>query len=781
MRFADFRTALRLARRSPGLTLTVVLTLGLGISVLTAVFGIVNAIWLRPLPYPQADRLVGVQQFQERVGEIATVPADRYDAWQRSTPSFEAMGACAERAFAFAPPGGEAERVLGLQVSSSLLAMLGARPIAGRTLAADDEAPAARPVALISQRFGQLRFASPADAVGRVIRLDGTDRVIVGVLPFDFKVLNSGYQVFAPLGASSLPADASLQVVGRLREGVTSAQAGATLAAVRGSAPATGTGEEEPRPLVRSLQDVVWGHARPLYLMLLAACGLLLVLVIANVSNLLLARAIARRAEFAVRLALGAGRRGVLGQLLAEGLVLALTSGTLAFLLCAALRQLLVAAYPEMSELRVDGRVAVFSFGMSGLAGLLLGCLPAAVVWRRAERFLLARSSASLPFGRHGLGRVLASAQLAVGATLLVAGGLLLKSAATIRTVDPGFDTSRLLTASVSVVREADEGWIRLVRGLEPALAQAPGVRGVALTSVLPLDGGVRTVRLEVEGRSSTENIRAAVKAVSGGYFAVLGIPTIAGTSRLDDPAGSPGTVVLNSRLARAITGGDGAAVGMRIRVDGGNWQRVTGVVADVRQDLTEPASSEIYQPLDPTAQHAVRLVIRTAAADPASAAPAVRRTARALDPDVPVSELWSMASIVDSYFSAPIAGAFGLLAVVSLLLGLMGLYGVLAFVVAQRTREFGIRAALGASRGRVIALVLRDGVQVAATGTTIGLAGAFLLGRALSGRFFGLPAFSLDVYAVIVCGLLALALLASMRPALSATRVSPSVALRQD
>jgi putative ABC transport system permease protein len=760
-----------------------VITLGIGVAVTTAVFGAVNAIWFRPLPYPAAERLVVADELHPRHGRASLVSPATFEAWRGSAGAFEAIGSCAETAFAIAA-GGAADRVAGVRVSASLLRLLDARPVAGRTLAEADERPDAAPVVMIGERLWRRQFESSPDVVGRTVKVDGAATTIVGVLPSSFRVFNSSNQVFAP-PATAAPRDRrSLRVVARLRPGVAIDGAAAELRALAVSAGAGGPDEGVWRPGLRPLDEVMWADARPVYVLLLVAAALLLALVAANVANLLLARAEGRRQEFAIRVVCGAGPLRLMRQLLTEGLFLAFVAGAIGLLTCVWLRQILVATFPEMTELVVDARVFGFAFAASLVSGMALGFAPAASVSVSDPGVVLGSGAPIGSSTRHRLGRVLAAAQLAVAAALIGGGGLLFQAASGLRSIDPGFDSEHLLTARVDLPGAAYAGSARRLAFYDEArarLTRLAGVQMVAVVSELPLNGGLARLPIEVSGTTAPPgaSLEMAVKAVEPAYFRTLAIARLAGDgfTQRDGP-GAPPVAVVNRTLARALWGSEAAAVGSHIRVGDDPWRRIAGVVADARQVLTEPPASELYLPIAQQPATVVSFVIRTAG-DPMTLAPAVHATIRSVDPDVPVSDLWSMTMIVDGYFPAPIAAAFGGVGVVSLALGAIGLYGTVAFLTARRTREFGVRLALGAGRARLVRAVLLEGLRLTAAGTAAGLVCATLVGLALSRRFEGVRPADPGVFATVALTLAVVSLAACLVPAWRAGRMSPSTALR--
>ncbi len=777
----SLRHALRIAWRAPFLTAVVLLILAGGIAITTAAFGLVNAVWLTPLPYPDSSRLVVVNQVHPRLGfEFFVTPAT-CAAWRESGRWAEGMGAFSERAFALGRPGVRAERVRGASVSPALLRLLGASTVIGRPLVTRDAVAGAPPVALISERFWRRHYSGSPSGVGGHVRLDGVDTTIVGVLPYSFRLFNSGFDVFVPLADAPFDRDRSLIVVARLASGVSHEAAARQLASFDSAGSAAARAEDpEWTPIVRPLDAVVWGEARPAFLLLLTAACLFLALISANVSNLLLARAEERRHEFAVRLTIGAGRFAIVRQLITEGLLLAVTSGILAFVLCVCLHRLLVANVPEMAGLKIDARVLGFASLASILMGIVFGSVPALSVMARDAQGSL-RSDAASSDQRRRTGRILAVAQVAAATALLICCGLLVRAAFGIRATDPGFAADRLLTASISLPGTAyasPERRIAFYRSVIARVAAMPGVVDVGLGSALPLDAEVGTMKLEIEGRASfAEAIRASRNTISAGYLRALGLQVRAGESLRDEDATS---VLVNRAMARSLWKDEALAVGARVRIEDGPWRRVGGVVTDARQVLTVPAAPQIYLPLHVETPTVLSLVVRTTA-DPMTLAPAVAAAVRDLDIDVPVSNVRSMTTIIDGYVPAPFLAAFVVLSAIAVFFSALGLYAVIAFQVARRTREFGVRMALGADARRILCLIVSEGMRLTVAGLVLGGGAGLGLARLLAHSVF--PVEIVDpVVGATVCGVLtAVSVAACVLPAWRATALAPAVALRRE
>ena len=783
--FDDLRFGWRLWRRKPMFALAAVLTLVLGVALNTSLFGVVNAVWFRPLGFPQPDRLVFLNEFHARNQVSELVSPSRYSDWLRNARSFEAIGALGERSVTLS--GDHApERLRGAIISASLPAILGFQPVLGRNLTEQDEDPAAPPVVLISQRFWEERYGAARDIIGKQLRIDGTTSTIVGVAPYGFRLRYSGYQVLEPLRPTGARNVRFLEVVARLGPEVTLSQARSEMESItrrlEEQYPATEAGW---RARVERLKDAMWADARPLYLVLLAASGLLLLLICANLSNLMLARATGRRKEVAVRLALGATRGRIVRQMFVEGSALSLVGGALAFLLCVWVRSAVVSAYPEMKELAVDLRVFAFNLGVSLASGLALGLVPALAVSKPDVNSTLKQAGPESGKSHLRLGATLTVVQLALASALLMSAGLLVRSIYLMRSVDPGFETSRLLTASLTLPPARYEDGPRQLAFLETILDRVstlPGVTSTAGATTLPLLGGTGQLRLQVEGRSSPpggDSIGGAFTATSAQYFRTLGIKVERG--RVFDPRdriGAPMVAVVNQAFVRALWADSNRALGSRIRIDACPWRQVVGIVSDARQVLIRPPLPEIYVPLAQQAGPSIWLALRTAG--PAvSAAPALREAIRQLDPDLPISYVQSMEMVVEEYFPRPVLLVLGAFSIIALALGGMGLYGVVSFSVASRTREFGVRLALGADRTAVWRLVLGQGARLTAVGLVAGLGAALALGRALARYLFGVKSTDPLVFGAVCIILGAIALAACAAPARRATRVDPAVALR--
>ena len=813
----DLRFAMRGLLRRPGFTAVVVLTLALGVGANSAIFSVVNGVLLRPLPY-------------QRPGEVATL----WDRWpgnpqgELSQPeywdlkeqnrSFSRLAVYAGGSLTLTRSG-EPERLRAGFMSGDALPLLGVAPARGRAFTTDDDRPGAPRVVLLGDGLWRRRFGGDPAIVGRTVVLDDQPATVVGVMPAGFQLpthyAGPGMEIWAPLQLD--PAiDRSergwhwINVMGRLRPGVDIGSASLEVGALARRMRETYPGEYKPAFggfAVIAADDLV-GEIRPAILVLLGAVGLLLLIACANVAGLLLARAEARQREIAVRTALGAGAGRLARQLLTESLVLALLGGALGALLADwGVRALVAAAPPTLPRLdavHTDGWVLGFTLLVSAATGFLFGLAPALQAARPDLTVALAeggRSGSSA--ARQRFRRGLVVAQIALALMLVTSAGLLIRSFVHLRGVDPGFDPTHLLTAEVelSAVRYDSPARIRgFYAELVDRLGALPGVDSAAAVRALPMTG-----RLEIgdwsfviEGRHAdppvpADRINADWQSLTPGYFETLRIPVLQGRAiEPRDRAGATPVVVVNRTLARQAWPGENP-IGRRILLGGGGvdsvWRTVVGIVGDVRhRGLTAAPRPEMYLPYDQfpagtgTPQRTMRLVLRTAG-DPAALAGPVRAALAELDPAVPLVEVQTMEQALGAWaaerrLTMLLVAAFAALA---LTLGAVGVYGVMAHLVVQRTREIGIRIALGAVPREILGLVLGQGAGLAVAGVALGLAGALAASHLLARLLFEIRPTDPATYAGTALTLLGVAALAALVPALRATRTDPVEALRSE
>jgi predicted permease len=801
----DLRFAARALRARPGFTLAAVLTLALGIGANTAIFSVVHGVLLAPLPLREPDALVAVGEAL-RGGPspyASTSPASFFD-WRRETRSARLAGYTPQDATLTGgcPPkagGCDAQRLTGIQAVGGLFDVLGVPAALGRTLTEADEAPAAPPAVVLSDAAWRRLYGGDPAVVGRTMTLDGTPRTIVGVMPRRFRFPAGGVDFWAPAqfdAAFRANRDQYfVDVVGRLAPGATVATARAELATVAARMRrAWPQYDGELRIVVLPLRETVVGSARDRLLVLMGAVGCVLLITCANLGNLLLARAAARRREIAVRQAVGAARRRIVRQLATESLVLALAGGALGLAVGRGFLALLLAAQattnlPRADEIRLDLAALAFTFGVSLVAGLGFGVVPAWQLARTRSAEALrqgARGSAGRGWARHAL----VVSELALATTLLTGAGLLLRSFARLQAVDPGFTAERALTFDVSVgdVRVGNEAFftesLTRVRAL-------PGVRAAALVSQLPITGrgiGAWFNRLDRPLPPGRKPDGEAYRVVSPEYFATIGLPLRRGRLLGPDDTRARPALVVNEALVRKYYP-DEDPLGKAVYLGAPDNRLVdraliVGVVADTRDvGLGADPLPTVYVPhAAMRAWPAFSFVVRTAGA-PAATAAAARRAVAALDPSVPVRNVRAMGDVLaeavaPARWSMTLMAAF---AAVALATAALGVFGVLSYLVTQRRRELGIRMALGAAPRRLRRAVLGQGLALGAAGVALGLAGALALARLMTSLLFGVAATDAVTYAAVALLLVAVAAAASWLPARRATRVDPIVVLRAD
>jgi putative ABC transport system permease protein len=805
---ADLRYATRRLRNSPGFTAVCAVTLALGVGAVTAIFGAVNPILFEPLPYPRAERILAISDVGAE-GSPLDVTFGTYREVAQRTRSFEALAVM--KGWTPTVTGAtEPERLTGQRVSAGYFRALGVLPALGRDFDASDDRPNGPKVVILSDGLWHRRFGGDSAVVGSRVTFDDDPYVVAGVMPRAFEnVLAPATELWAPLqyGASFAPDSREwghhLRMIGRTRPAVSRSQAAAELAAIartpRAEFPRVRWASLESGLIVSSLQEDVTRGVRPALLAVFGAVILLLAIACVNVTNLLLARGAQRRGEFAMRGALGAGRGRLIRQLLTESVVLALLGGALGMVVATFGVRALVAlsppTLPRLDAIRLDGAVFLFALATVVLVGVVVGLFPALQLARGSLRTGLQQSSRRTAGDHRSARGALVMTEVALALMLLVSAGLMLRSLERVFAVSVGFDPSNLLTLQVQQSgRRFDTDSVRY-RFLEQALEAAervPGVERVAFTSQLPLSGDLDVYGVHFESDRDPSGIGDALRyAVTPGYFEAMRIPLRQG--RLlgaRDAPGAPRVVLVNESFARRrFPKGD--AVGKRLRFgpEDGDWYTVVGVVGDVRQasvGLTQ--SDAIY--VSPLQWHWVdalmSLVVRARCAsvdrcDAARLATAVRRAIWSVDKDQPIVRVATMRELVarsaaERRFALVVFEAFAL---VALALAATGIYGMLASSVAERTREIGVRAALGASRRDILTLVVRQGMTLTAAGVVIGLAGAAAASRVIVTLLFGVSPLDPLTYLSVVGVLLGVSAIACWLPAWRAARVDPVITLR--
>ncbi|MCC6202983.1 MAG: ABC transporter permease [Gammaproteobacteria bacterium] len=811
--FRDLRCAARALARAPGFTLIAVTVLALGIGVTAAILSLASAVWLRPLPFADADRLVVLWTDLTAVGgppNVEIAPGN-YADWQPRARSFASMSALEPGDFNLTGDGREPERLPGVRATPNLFATIGMAPLLGRTFAPDDGA--GEPVAVVSEGFWVRRLGGDPSAIGRSITLDGTPHSIIGVVPRDFRFPRGEIEIFVP---TVFPPEVLARrtsyywyLVARLRDGVTIGAARAEMQTIAATldreSPNTGRGVAATvvplREQLANTRTLVLTAANSSTLaVLLGAAGFVLLIACTNVANLMLVRTATRAKELAIRKALGASRGHVLRQLLSESLLLALLGvgvGLVVALACSGyLTRLLPSTLPASMGLALDARTLGITLAAALGGVLLFGVGPALAAARRDFGAVLARTVGAPGTKARRLRTALVVAEIALTVVLLAGAGLLLRSYAAVLAVDPGFRAEGVIVAETVLAplryRNPPDRDAFVQRVLERVRA-LPGVDTAGYTSYAPLTfKGGRSV-LFVDGRPRPppeEMLRHSVsnRGVGAGYLETLGVPLLRG--RLIDARdvrGAPPVVVINEALARNEWPGEDP-IGQRVLlgVSDGEAMTVVGVVGDVRQmGLDLAAEPEIYVPFHQVTTPFMwprQLIVRTSGA-PEALAPAVRRAIWEEDPDQPISNLRTMREVLDAELDNRntqllLLGSFALLA---LLLAAVGLYGVQSYTVSQSTNEIGLRMALGAKRGAMLGSVLRAALGTALLGIGAGLVAALALTRTIASFLFGVSPIDPWTAAAVAGVLLTVAALATFVPAVRASRIDPLRALREE
>jgi putative ABC transport system permease protein len=797
----DLRYGLRRLSKSPGFTLVAAGALALGIGANTAIFSVVNAVLLRPLPYPEPEQLVQIWESRPRMNmaRVESSP-NEFLAWADESQSFSQLAAVDFASFNLTGRG-EPERVSAALVTASYFPLLGAAPAHGRAFLPEEDQPGKDNVAVLGHDLWQNRFGGDPAVVNQTVSLDGVACTVVGVMPRGFRLPNDA-RLARPVAFNAedrtRPGSHFLQVFGRLKDGVTRERAEAEMAGIAARLEQTFASTNVGHQIVLvPLHEQLVGDVRPALLVLLGAVGLVLLIACANLANLLLARAEARRKEVAVRAALGASRWRIVRQLLAESVLLAALGGGAGLLLAAWGVDILVGLDPagvrRVGEVGLDAGVLAFTVALSLATGLLFGLAPALQASKTDFVETLkegGRSTGGGP-GRSRLRGALVVSEVALTLVLLVGAGLLVKSFARLLEVDPGLDPRGVLTLDLSLppAKYAERHQIAaFYQQLLAEVAALPGVETAGAVSVLPLAGDDNSNFVQIEGRPPLppgQALRAGRRNVSTDYFNALRIPLKAGRGIApSDAADAPPVAVINEAMARSFFAGEDP-LGKRLRTGGDKspWVTVVGVVGDVRhRGLEVDTRPEMFFPHAQSPSRQMTLAVRTAG-DPVSLVGPVRERVRAVDQDQPVGnvktmETWVAESVASRRFSVLLLGVFALVAAA---LAAVGIYGVVSYGVAQRTHELGLRIALGARPRDVLRLVIRQGMRMTLIGAALGLAAALALTRVMSGLLYGVTATDPVVYAGVALLLVGVALLACYVPARRATKVDPMEALRHE
>jgi putative ABC transport system permease protein len=807
----DIRYGVRMLLKAPSFSIVATIALALGIGANTAIFSVVNAVLLRPLPFPNPDQLMTVWETDQRRGaERGSASYPNFADWRDQTQVFEKMAAYHGTDHTLTG-NGDPVRVQGTTISAEIFQLLGVAPMAGRTFLPEEDKPGDKGhVVVLSHELFQKRFSAKPDLIGQSIELDGNPYTVVGVMPpgFQFPIQNEPVELWTTFSAEAEgkePITAQrgahyLRVIARLKPGVTKEQAQSEMTTI-------GTRLEQQYPdknlhhsvvVIPALEALV-GDIRPALLILLGAVGCVLIIACANVANLLLARAMTRHKEMAIRAALGAGRWRIARQLITESILLSLVGGALGLLLALWWSDLLVALnsknIPRAMQVGLDLRVLGFTVLLSVLTGLVFGLAP-------ALHSSGSRTSESLKEGRGAGGgarrnrtrAVLVVAELAIAVVLLVGAGLLIRSLWRLRQVSPGFDSQNVLTFTLGLpsVRYPTEKQGQFFNDLIARIQSLPGVQSASVVTPLPLSGERFSLSFETEGRPvpKGEEPGADFYNIGLGYFRTMGIPLLRGRdfTSAENPE-SPGVIIVNQAFAKRYFPNEDA-IGKRIKPGISVFddkdpvmREIVGIVGDVKhRSLSTEVRPAFYVPQAQLPFDSMTITVKTAG-DPQSILSTVQNEVRQMDKDLPIFAIKTLDDYVADSVATPRFNTtlLALFASVALVLTVVGLYGVMSYSVAQRTNEIGIRIALGAQARDVLSLIVGQGLKMVLIGLAIGLAGAFALTRLISSLLFGIGTKDPLTFAGVAGALALVALLACYLPARRATKVDPIIALRYE
>jgi predicted permease len=809
--FQDLRYALRMLRKNSLLTAVIVASLAIGIGANSAIFSVVDALLLRPLPYPHPDRLAAVWLHSPAIGILRDWPSPgQYIDIQNENHSFEETALAQSRTFVLTGRE-QPERIFGTRTQSSLLQMLGAKPLLGRLLLPEEDKPGKPDVAVLSEQVWKRLFNSDPRIVGKTIVLNGSPFTVAGVLQsgfmLDAEVMPSEtpmdkMDIFAPLplGADAVKNrhDENYNIMVRLKPGVSVQQAQADIEVI-----ASRIREKDKRDasfgmLVVGLQEQVVGDVRRALLVLLGSVGLVLLIACANVANLLLTRAARREKEVAIRTALGAGWQQLARQLLTESVLLGLLGGAAGLLVAQLsiymLRSMNPGNIPRLEDIAINSAVLMFTFGVSLATGILFGVAP---LWRAIKVDLntslkaggrSGQSDGGLHVRRHSLRGLLVVSELTLSLMLLIGAGLLIRSFVRVQSVPPGFTTDHVLTMEVAAAGpkyRVDKAVINFYKEFESRVAHLPGVVAEGVVSALPLTGEVGWGRISVEGYTPPpgQELQVDIRVAGADYFRAVEIPLRKGRFfSEDDTAEKPQVAIIDEKFAQRFWP-DSDPIGKHLWFDPKKPCTIVGVVGVVKQyGLETDGKIATYFPQQQQPDPRMFLAVRTSR-EAAGLSSAVVSQIHAVDPDVVVYGIRTMQerlhdSLARQRFSSTMLGAF---AVFALLLAAMGLYGVMSHLVTQSTHDIGVLVTLGARPGNIIGLVVRQGMELAGVGIAVGLVGAAALTRVMTSLLFGVSTTDAFIFGSVSALLAAVALAATVIPAWRATRVDPMVALREE